>query len=72
MSDYSEIKVSAMVTVTLTPEQAEAYAEAHGTGLVSLEIRGRFRNDVAGAVQQIPWVAAHATVEVAKPVIVRD
>lgn len=68
---YDEIKVSAMVTVTLSPEQAKAYALAHGNDLVSLEVRARLRAEVAEAVQQIPWVRDHASVEVTKPVIVK-
>jgi hypothetical protein len=71
MTDYDEIKVSAMVTVTLTPEQAQAYADEHGNALVSLEIRARLGAEMTEALQRHPWLRDHMSLEISKPVIVK-
>jgi hypothetical protein len=68
---YDEIKVSAMVTVTLTPEQEQAYADAHGSGFVSMEIRARLRRELTEALEQHSWLRDHMSLEISKPVIVK-
>jgi hypothetical protein len=59
--------VTLTVTVTMTAHQRDAYAEAHGIGLVELEITGRSPAEFAEAIELIPWVHQYATVSVSAP-----
>ena len=59
------LAVAFTVTVTMTPDQREAYADARGTGLVELEIATRSPSEFADAIRAIPWVREYATVSVA-------
>ena len=58
------LAVAFTVTVTMTPDQREAYADARGTGLVELEIATRSPSEFADAIRGIPWVREYATVSV--------
>ena len=58
------LAVAFTVTVTMTPDQREAYADARGTGLVELEIATRSPSEFADAIRAIPWVREYATVSV--------
>lgn len=61
------IKVTATVTVTLSPEQQDAYRAATGAGLVGMEVAARLRPELAEALHVIPWLREHATVSISTP-----
>ena len=61
------INVTMTVTVHMTPEQRDAYSEAHGAGFAGLEIMGRSRGEFGEAIRQIPWVRKFATISITKP-----
>ena len=58
------LAVAFTVTVTMTPDQREAYADARGTAFVELEIATRSPSEFADAIRAIPWVREYATVSV--------
>jgi hypothetical protein len=59
--------VTLAVTITMTAQQREAYADARGTGFVELEIARRSPAEFTEAIGLIPWVHDYATVAVSAP-----
>jgi hypothetical protein len=59
------IRVSFTVTVEMTGQQRDGYADAHGVDFVELEVKDRFPLEVGAALRLIPWVRDFARVRVA-------
>jgi hypothetical protein len=68
------VKITTTVTVELTAEQRDAYAEQFGTVFVGHEIAARLRPELTGAINGdsrsrdwLLWLVRHALVTLTKP-----
>lgn len=62
------VKVTFTVTVEMTEVQRDGYANEYGVGFVGLDVKGRVRGDVSGALAgAVPWMDEFATVTLSEP-----